>query len=492
MDLGARAAPAALVRLVDAGLAACVFIVPLLMGGRHPLGKLVLAGLAAMIAAAWLVHQALRRQPTWRHSPAEILLGLGVLVVLAQLAPLPRPLLGWVSPRLVTLLPLWSGQPATAAGLGTWSCVSLAPAETRSGLVLLLAYAMLFLVTVQRLGRREDVERLLRWIALSAAMLAAFGLGQFVAGNGKFFWVYEHPFTTPPGAVKASFSNRNHFAHFMALGTGPLLWWLYERHRHGSSHSGGHGDGAMARGGLWAGPEILLAVVFFAGLLSLSRGGAVAICLAAAVTVGVYWRIGALRTWSLVGLGGAVLLLVAMLAIHGYDRVSRRLSDLAAGSLDAIDSTQSRRGLWAAVAQGTAEFPILGTGLGTHREVYRLYYDRRHDVEFDHAENGYLQVGMELGVPGLALTLAGMGMLAYWAIAGIRRAKDRRLRMCLGAVLGGLAASAAHSAVDFVWYVPACTAVKAIHAALPFPRRPPWPAPCASPGPCWWRCWARG
>ena len=70
----------------------------------------------------------------------------------------------------------------------------------------------------QRIRHVEDVERLLRWCALSAVIMASFGIVQLLAGNGKFFWFYEHPFTTTCDGAKGSFSNRNHFAQFLALG----------------------------------------------------------------------------------------------------------------------------------------------------------------------------------------------------------------------------------------------------------------------------------
>ena len=62
--------------------------------------------------------------------------------------------------------------------------------------------------------------------------MASFGPLQFLAGNGKFFWFYEHPFTDTCGECQGEFSNRNHFAQFLAfLGIGPLIWWLQDAMR---------------------------------------------------------------------------------------------------------------------------------------------------------------------------------------------------------------------------------------------------------------------
>ena len=138
------------------------------------------------------------------------------------------------APRTAELLPLWNHEPGPAA-LGAWSYVSFTPSETKGGLVLFLDFIFVFFVVVQRIGSLEDVERLLRWCAVAAVGMALFGIVQLLASNGKFFWVYQHPFAPTSDAAKGSFANRNHFAQFLALGIGPLLWWLQDVSRRGRS-----------------------------------------------------------------------------------------------------------------------------------------------------------------------------------------------------------------------------------------------------------------
>ena len=148
------------------------------------------------------------------------------MLLLVQLTPLPRRC-SVGSPRTRSnCCGLWGPDAEPAARLGSWSRISLTPADTRAAMVLFLSYGLLFVVTVQRIGGVEDVERLLRWCGLSAVVMAGFALAQYFAGNGKFFWFYESPFTDTLRVAKGSFTNRNHFAHFLALGIGPLIWWL--------------------------------------------------------------------------------------------------------------------------------------------------------------------------------------------------------------------------------------------------------------------------
>ncbi len=87
-------------------------------------------------------------------------------------------------------------------------------------------------------------------------------------------------------------------------------------------------------------------------------------------------------------------------------------------------------------------------------------------IEYTHAENSYLQDLLETGVIGLGLTLACIVLWCSWCAAGWKGSE--RLKICAGGIAGALAAGSAQALVDFVWYVPACTAIMAILAACAF------------------------
>ncbi len=410
--------------------------------------------------------------------PPALVLLLGAALLLVQMAPLPAWLLARLAPHAAAVLPLWRG--GGSAWPGSWSCVSLTPAETLTSLVIFLDYGLLFLVVLERIRCVEDVERLLRWCALSAAVMATFGIVQLLAGNGKFFWFYEHPLVDASDVAKGSFSNRNHFAQFLALGIGPLVWWLQDALRHGrrgvlpregagrESGRRRHGRIDTRRGELTAYLlGLALAAVLFAGLLSLSRGGIAAMVLAATVSTAVCWRTAALGGRLLAALGAAAAVIGISLAIFGLDRVGTRLEDLSSGSLERLDRLAGRRTIWAATSQAIPDFLPLGAGAGSFCDVYPMYSNLLSDEEKDvtHAENGYLQVTLETGIVGAALVLAGIALCGWWCVGGLRRRVPSRLRLCAGAIAASLAASLAHSLVDFVWYVPACTAIVALLAA---------------------------
>ena len=59
-----------------------LFVAPLFMGGRHPLGQLVAALVALATAALWLARQAVLRDGGWIRTGCEWLLLAGLAVLL--------------------------------------------------------------------------------------------------------------------------------------------------------------------------------------------------------------------------------------------------------------------------------------------------------------------------------------------------------------------------------------------------------------------------
>ena len=455
---------------VDCGLAGVVLLAPWFMGGRHPLGQLVLVLCAVLIGTAWPLHQLLNSNVSrWCSCGAEYILLAAIALVVLQLAPLPAEMLQRLSPQTGEILPLWSGGRDAEASLGEWRTLTLTPQWTRGALVMLLAYSMIFIVTVQRIGTVEDVERILRWFVIAAAIMAVVGLLQYIVGNGKFLWIYHHTSRSTDDAVKGPFINKNHFAHLLALMLGPLLWSV-QNALHAPQRQTKDAFGTPERVhplSFWGirAQFVVLALLLFAGLLTFSRGGTVAMGVAAVVgTALLYWA-GLLGRRFLLGLGIALGLTAIALTIHGYQKVTERLDDYAAGSIDELDSSQARRKIWAADWRGAQDYLATGTGVGSHREVYRMYFPDSWTTEFTHAENGYLQVLLEAGVPGLALVLAGIVLCGYWCINGLVRSASKRELACGAAVTAGLMASVVHSAVDFVWYISSCMSFTAILAA---------------------------
>lgn len=456
-------------RLFDFGLLGVLFVAPLFMGGRHPLGQLVFVALVCATFLAWMLGKCLdRSQPCWiRLGVWPLLLG-GLGVVSLQLFPLPQAWLSALSPALNGMLPAWSAEGVNPSQLGTWAQLSLAPEATRNGLIMYVAYAILFLLVAQRIQRVEDIEQILRWVVVASLILSAIALLQYFVGNGRFLWVYAHPFRMTTDAVKGPFANQNHFAHYLALAMGPLIWWTRRAWSSGFRNWQTQSS-RQTKGQEWdnlQGPAAILAlcVAILAALLTFSRGGIVAILVSVIVCIAAYASRSLIRAKVVLPLLAAVCVVGAGVSFYGRDALTYELSTISeAESIEQLAS--ARKDLWAADLLAANDFPLLGTGVGTHSEVYPKYMKKSRTIVFSHAENGYLQILMESGLVGLGLMLTGITLCGWWCFKAYRQSSTEQELACLGAILGALIASVVHAFVDFAWYIPACMSLTVVFAA---------------------------
>ncbi len=454
--------------LVDAGIAAIIFLGPLFMGGRHPLGYMIYASVAFATLLAWTIRQATLKNSGWVSTAADWVLLAALSLVVVQLLPLPQSWLLSVSPMLAKYLPLWFDNGTHVAHLGDWSTVSLIPAATRSGLVMFLSYAAFFLVVVQRVEGRRDVERLLKWVAVAAFGMGVLGLVQFFFGNGHYLWIYQNPERSTFGAVKGTFFNENHMAHFLALGVAPLLWWISTLPtRQASDATFGSLNGTRRAKNDTA--RMLLAaaliVVSVAALFTFSRGGLIAAFIAGAICISIYVGSGILGRRSLYGLAAIGLVVAGAVIICGHETLMWQLHTLTSGSMEKLDANNGRRRIWAADSKVVADYPWFGSGVGTHVEVYKQYFPEFSSTEYVYAECSYLQALVETGFVGLTLMLAALALAIYWCVRIVRSQRSPETKALGAAVLGSVLGSSAHALFDFAWFIPACLSMLSIQVA---------------------------
>lgn len=445
-------------QVVDGTLGALIVLAPLVWGGRGDIARAVYAFLVAVATIAWLADTWITKRSTWRWTPAFWIPVAAIAWVIVQLLPLPEALVGWLSPRTVELLPLWQGDSIlTSYGLGHWRTLSLNPSEGQISLAMLLSYTLLAVLLVDRLQSREKVDQLLRWMGIAAVLMAAFGVLQFFTAGGMFFWVYDHPFRRSNDFACGSFINRNHFASFLAMGAVAIACQLVRgtpklatKQRNPQRSTGRTSDEYQAI--VWA---CGLVVVALGMVLSASRGGTLAALAGVVVALLVYWRKKLLGGRQL-GYGLVVVVVVSVLvALYGQERLVQRLEDLTSGSVQQIDRLGARRAIWSANVEAISDAWLTGSGAGTHLDIYPAYIDQSFETVFTHAENGYLQIATELGLPGIALLIAVLACTGRWTVLAWRRCETREQLACLGAVLAGLTISVVHNLVDFVWFIPA-------------------------------------
>lgn len=418
-----------------------LFACLLLGGSAQGIWGNALLQVAAIVIICWWILDGQRSRFPRAARPLAWLLGLAVLLILLQLLPLP--------PGIWTSLP---GRQVVAEGrevLGLapgWSSISLAPYDTMATLPLLLPPVALFLAIAQAGGKYGA------WlaIALIAAAFAGVLLGLMQVSSG-------HPEASPWYLYKFSnfrfatgfFANSNHMAALLLV-VFPFIAAL------GAIAAGSTKDvrkryslAALTAGGI--------GVTVIGLALNGSLAGSGLLFIVAIATLLMIVRMGPALRWLAAGLGVAAFLGFAVLL---FSPASDRLA-LAGAST----SISTRQDMIARSIAAAREFGPVGSGLGTFAKVYPLFEDADSigTTYVNHAHNDYLELAVEMGVPGMILILL---FLAWWALAVSRMlaAPNASLFAKAGAI--GSAAILLHSMVDYPLRTSAISAVFALCLAM--------------------------
>ncbi len=437
---------------------------PLILGGRHPLGRFTYLALVSLLSLCWVLQSNGNEKVSWRPTRVGWLLVAGAVLCIIQMLPLPEQTIQLVSPYQSKLLAHWSPEVAAALPLQPWRQISLTPHATWLGLGMFVAHAMLFCVLVQRFQDLDRIRQWLHWIAIAGLGMALLGLLQYASRTERFTWLFEH-YSRPANIdVTGPFVNSNHYAHFLALTIGPLVWWLLELNQPTKAGpTGNKFGGQQSRNSLFPiAAGAALAVVGIAGLMAHSRGGILVMFAGLFVAISLcVWR-GVLTSRAWYVMGGVALLMLVGLGIHGYEEVRREVQSMT--SVESIDHLAARRNIWQANLETAKHFLVFGTGIGSHGQVYEHFFPHFSLVHFSHAESSILQVLSETGVMGAGLLLVGIGYLAAWIVPAIRASATNVATYSI-AVAAGLVVSLTHAVFDFPWHIPSCMALAIMFAA---------------------------
>jgi hypothetical protein len=212
------------------------------------------------------------------------------------------------------------------------------------------------------------------------------------------------------------------------------------------------------------GPPTLGAVVALVGLAPSMPASAPPrpALAAAALGVGVAVAVAAshLRGRQLaLTLAAAVLAACAVLAVGGRGGDAAATVTRTRLTIASPDRAATVR----AALQIAAERPLTGTG--PDRAVLTWVQDNRR-VTSRYVHNEYLQVLAELGFVGLALLAVLLASLAWTIWRGRSHAPSTAV---WAGVAAGLAALAVHSALDFLWHLPAIPLAGAVLTGLVLP-----------------------
>jgi len=174
-------------------------------------------------------------------------------------------------------------------------------------------------------------------------------------------------------------------------------------------------------------------------LLTQSRGGLLGLAIALTLVIALRWHRGWLVFIPL-GLAG-----VAAICVPG----PRNLLEFAAVS-GAMRSLQGRIEVWLRAIYAIEDFPLTGVGMGTFGWVASVLYPfSTSPVSYTH--NLFLQVGVDLGLPGVVAWLAILILILVSAWELYRQGRNRGNLWAAGlgaGLLGSQTALVVHGMVD--------------------------------------------
>ena len=374
--------------------------------------------------------------------------GVGFLLVLAtlwlalSLVPLPSAALALLSPKALAVRSEAEALLGRELDFAPWS---VTPYLTFQDLVLWIAFVLVFVVAHHIVASRRGVRRLSVSLLLVGVASGAYGLVQWltaVAGSDA----------TSAFQASGSFGNRNHYAFFQEMLLLVGLGWLQMRWHEGPRKAAGRIDAQEEKAKATM-VGLGVALIALSLVFSLSRSG---IGFAAAGGAFFLYLTRRARGTFLAVAGG---LLAAALWI-GIGPVVSRFEVIP----DELSGEAGRTTVWRDSLGALSDFWLTGSGASSFQYVYPMYRSFGGRRFYSWAHNDYLQVGIELGLPGLAL-VAALGFSIARRARTVRRelleAGSSLSQLHAGYCAAALAA-ALHSFTDFGLHLPANAALFAV------------------------------
>jgi len=526
-------------KFVRSALLFLLLFTPLAFGTVHAWAYSLMEGIGALMVFAWALKiWSLRKAPvgftnmrTW---PYALPLVLFIAYVVFQLVPLPPKVLQTISPATYEVytkaLPGWPEQIPYAdllalaadekesgrqeygetTGQGevspvsrlrspvnaqhseprtpnpesrtaaSWLPLSISPTLTRSDLLKLTTYTLLFFLVlfypapgaVRDPYRRAEYEidfvrPVVYTILFAGFLVATLGFLNLFTWNGKVLWFFvPYDVTGGGGGARAAapFIAPPSFANYLAMTLPLMLVATFARTfltpvRFGPAFRVLCGFGVF--------------IMFCGILLSLSRAG----WAAAALGVGVLMLVMAfgkagkswlartpmrrLVTFGVAASGLFLLIVMVFVGPRGQEGLDQRLQETATEA----KTLQGRVAVWRDSMGMVRDFPVVGVGLGAWADLFPRYQNPRVDGFYRETHNDYLELLAETGLVGAVL------LASFFALCCIRIMKrafslDESVFPIVAALVAGMSAMTFHEAFDFNLQIPANAILFTILLAL--------------------------
>jgi O-antigen ligase len=383
--------------------------------------------LATAVVVLWLILDLARIPPVPRLHRLALLVTAALVVI--QLIPLPAGVRNVIQPGFSEV---------SAPG---WFPLSLAPWATVSAASAIFVVFAIALTAARVAATRSGLPVLLALLASTGVVIAVLGLAGEAGAPEKVLLIRDN---TGGGSPYGPFVNENHFAQAIEL-TLPAALVLLAVNARQLRRKGGSRQLAAV---MVLGSSVATVVTAAAMLRSGSRGGALFLLAALALTLVLWFRPRRFRgrKWPAWIAGLVLIAVVAGLSWTRLPELEEGFRDLVA--VEGVDGN-TRWDLWRGTIDSFLRSPIVGSGLGSYRAVIGLDKPATGSAVLEQAHNDWLEWASTTGAVGLialALGVAGIAVsLVPWRVRRLRF----EIRYALAGVALVLVATGLHEIVGF-------------------------------------------
>jgi len=438
-----------------------IVFAPVAYGAVEPWARNVVLLSIGSMACIWLWQFLSLGRPKLSFPPFFPAAVLFLVVIGLQLVPLPGALKDFLTPPR---LPLVTARTDSVK----WVPLTANPGKTAVGVVSFAACLAFCFVLLNTFRHRRWVKITLTVLLTLGSLEALYGLAEYWTGHQHIFWYQKIYYLEE---VTGTYINHNHFAGLL----GPILVLAigvfvvrFARFVAGRSYTFAE-DGRSVwkkvtatarllrhlpgRQGLLLGAIGFMAVAL---ILSQSRGGLISCSIALGLQIVLLWKMRSRSTEILQALG-VLALLAAIVAAVLAPRVLTRFSY-------AQRDAPERFELWQDSARIVRDYPLLGAGLGTYRDVFRNYRPQKdfffvagipQPAAINYAHNDYLQLLTECGFVGFGLMIWALVVTLRHLFSRFSNHADWEIATLGSSLTAGIVGFLLHSLVDFNMHIPA-------------------------------------
>jgi O-antigen ligase len=361
--------------------------------------------------------------------------------ILFQVLPLPRFLLGVLSPRTLEIMDVMKSSPPS------FQSVSVLPAETLGFGMRLFALVLFLFVFLRIKLEKKEMVSLIHTIILSGAFQVILGILKLFQGN-TFFYLFFHPDPEPGSHLTGTIVNPDHVSFYLEmifpLAAALLLAKLVFINPGASFREKWSAFLADKRPAVLYTSAIVLSA---AGILLTGSGTGKIVLFLSLFLLGSFAFYFSEPRHLRRRVRVVFALIITAIILIGLQYNLATVMEPGYGNMDYFTC-------WSNTTKLFSGFPLLGAGFGSFKYIYFLY-DTESSGWITHTHNDWLETFSEGGLVGGFLFFLAIG----WVLVSLYRSWLPRRNPLVKAVgLGTLAAcfsAAFHSFSGFAMRIPA-------------------------------------